>query len=161
MPVSVRYGDTLLATMSVGETITLNTEGKVLEQNLSVSVPQDETGETGLVVQTNWDNEDPKSPSYIQNKPNLYDFTKVDKIRKEDLNSELVSLLLALSQIALRKKFYFIGSQAQYDTAWANNEIPVGTLVIITEKDFDNSDEDAARAVLGDAILGLMQLGRN
>lgn len=158
MAVSVNYGNKLLATVSGGETITLDTEGKVLEQNISVSVP---VAEEGLGVQANWENDDPNSPSYINNKPNLYNFTEVDKIRKEDLDNELVTLLLTLSQMALRKKFYFIGSQTQYEAAWEKGDILVGTLVIITEKDFDNSDEDAARAILGEAILGLMQLGRN
>ena len=160
MAVLVKYGDKPLATISGGETMTLNTENMVLEKNLSVSVPL-EAGETELVVQTNWKNEDPNSPSYLQNKPGLYDFTQIDKIRKEDLDNELVTLLLTLSRLSLKKKFYFIGSQKQYNEAWENGDIAVGTLVIITETDFDNSDEDSARAILGEAILGLMQLGRN
>ena len=97
----------------------------------------------------------PNSPSYLQNKPNLYDFTEVDKIRKEDLDNELVTLLLALSQLALKKKFYFIGSPAQYEAAWQKGDIPVGTLVVITEQDFDNSEEEAAKEILKDIIPDL------
>ena len=159
MAISVKYGDKLLATISGGETMTLHTEDTVLEQNLSVSVPL-ETGESGLSVQANWKNEDKNSPSYIQNKPGLYDFTEVDKIRKEDLDDELINLLLALSRMVLKKKFYFIGSQAQYNAAWSSGDIAVGALVIITDTDFDMGDEATARAILGEAILGLMQLGR-
>ena len=51
----------------------------------------------------------------------------------------------------------FIGTYAEYETANANGDIPVNTLVIIT--DDQSSTGGSTTAVLGQAILGQMILG--
>jgi hypothetical protein len=52
----------------------------------------------------------------------------------------------------------FIGTQAEYDSAYANNNIAVGALVIILDGSESSSD---TISLLGTAILGKMILGTN
>lgn len=64
----------------------------------------------------------------------------------------------------LAQNMLFIGTKQEYETAWTNNEIAVGALVIIT----DDTDEEiitppvsgATTAKLGSAVLGQMVLGQ-
>ena len=57
----------------------------------------------------------------------------------------------------------FVGTRAQYNTEYAAGNIPVGTIVIITDEDDDvNGDAENAEAsssMLGTGILGYMVLG--
>lgn len=52
----------------------------------------------------------------------------------------------------------FIGTQAQYEVAYANGKIPVNTLVIITETEIPNSGENSS-SQLGAGALGYLILG--
>ena len=52
----------------------------------------------------------------------------------------------------------FIGTQAEYDSAYANNNIAVGALVIILDGSESSSD---TISLLGTAILGKMILGQS
>lgn len=51
----------------------------------------------------------------------------------------------------------FIGTQAEYDSAYANNNIAVGALVIILDGTESSTD---TISLLGTAILGKMVLGK-
>ena len=57
----------------------------------------------------------------------------------------------------------FVGTRAQYNTEYAAGNIPVGTIVIITDEDDDvNGDAENAEAsssMLGAGVLGYMVLG--
>ena len=61
-------------------------------------------------------------------------------------------------ELELTKNRVFIGTQEEYDTAYAANKIPVGALVIILG---DGENEEDTIALLGTAILGKMVLGTN
>lgn len=52
----------------------------------------------------------------------------------------------------------FIGTQEEYDIAYAEGKIAVGALVIILDENETNSD--ATTAMLGKAIIGTLLLGR-
>lgn len=60
----------------------------------------------------------------------------------------------------------FIGTYAEYQTAYANGQIPINTFVILTDDGSSgggsgsgDSDGDATTAKLGYAVLGKMVLG--
>lgn len=50
----------------------------------------------------------------------------------------------------------FIGTSAEYQIACANNQIPINTLVIITD---DETFAGSASSKLGEGVLGYMILG--
>lgn len=52
----------------------------------------------------------------------------------------------------------FIGTQEEYDIAYAEGKVAVGALVVILDENETNSD--AATAMLGKAIIGTLLLGR-
>jgi predicted fused transcriptional regulator/phosphomethylpyrimidine kinase len=52
----------------------------------------------------------------------------------------------------------FIGTQEEYDIAYAEGKIGMGALVIILDENEANSD--ATTAMLGKAIIGTLLLGR-
>lgn len=60
-----------------------------------------------------------------------------------------------ISDIAAR---VFIGTQEEYDIAYAEGKVAVGALVIILNENETNSD--ATTAMLGKAIIGTLLLGR-
>ena len=60
-----------------------------------------------------------------------------------------------LSEISAR---VFIGTQEEYDIAYAEGKVAVGALVIILDENETNSD--ATTAMLGKAIIGTLLLGR-
>lgn len=59
----------------------------------------------------------------------------------------------------------FVGTKSEYDTAYANNRIALGALVVILDEELggntggDNA-ESRATAKLGVAVLGQMKLGQ-
>lgn len=53
----------------------------------------------------------------------------------------------------------FVGSQEQYDKAYAAGKIALGAIVIITDDDV-NADSAGTTAVLGKAVLGQLVLGK-
>ena len=56
----------------------------------------------------------------------------------------------------------FVGTRAEYNTAYAESKIPVGTIVVITdEADDDDETENAgaSSSMLGTGVLGYMILG--
>lgn len=54
----------------------------------------------------------------------------------------------------------FIGTTEEYQTAYDNGEIAIGTLVFLTDDDSGGgSSSDSTTAVLGKAVLGQMILG--
>ena len=58
----------------------------------------------------------------------------------------------------------FVGTREQYDSEYAAGNIPVGTIVIITDEE-DDTDDDATEnagvssSILGTGVLGYMILG--
>lgn len=50
----------------------------------------------------------------------------------------------------------FIGTSAEYQVACANNQIPINTLVIITD---DETSAGSTSSKLGEGVLGHMILG--
>lgn len=65
-------------------------------------------------------------------------------------------------EISLLKSKIFIGTYAQYETANANNEIPINALVIITDDESSSGGDastDSTTSMLGYAVLGQMVLG--
>ena len=57
------------------------------------------------------------------------------------------------------KNKIFIGTQEEYDTAYANGKINVGALVIILDENEINSE--ATTSILGKAIIGALLLGKS
>ena len=53
----------------------------------------------------------------------------------------------------------FVGTMAEYQTANAAGNIPVGCIVYITDSSVDTESSDATSAILGVAVLGSMILG--
>ena len=64
----------------------------------------------------------------------------------------------------------FVGTRAEYDTAYAENKIPVGTIVYITDEDDEDDDVnepgndeptegDITSSILGTGVLGYLVLG--
>ena len=60
-----------------------------------------------------------------------------------------------LNDIASR---VFIGTQEEYDIAYAEGKVAVGALVVILDENETNSD--ATTAMLGKAIIGTLLLGK-
>lgn len=52
----------------------------------------------------------------------------------------------------------FIGTYSEYQTAYANNKIAIGAIVIITD-DENNSSSISTSSLLGTGVLGYMILG--
>ena len=65
----------------------------------------------------------------------------------------------AIEDLYANKSGLFIGTAEEYNTAYAKGEIPIGTIVVITEGSVD-SGTDSTSSVLGVAILGQMILGK-
>ena len=54
----------------------------------------------------------------------------------------------------------FVGTKAEYTTAYNAGNIPVGTIVVITdESDDDTENAGASSSILGTGVLGYMVLG--
>ena len=53
----------------------------------------------------------------------------------------------------------FVGTMAEYQTANAAGNIPVGCIVYITDDSVDTESSDATSAILGVAVLDSMILG--
>ena len=55
---------------------------------------------------------------------------------------------------------YFVGTKAEYEKAWAEGQIAINALVIITDDvSSDNMDSAATSSILGQGVLGQMILG--
>lgn len=84
---------------------------------------------------------------------------------KKFLDHEGISLYDALIKQFIANYFdgrVFIGTTEEYQTAYDNGEVAIGTLVFLTddENGGDNPESDSTTAVLGKAILGQMILGK-
>lgn len=57
----------------------------------------------------------------------------------------------------------FVGTKAEYDVAYAANKIPIGTIVVITDEEDDDTGETenagATSPILGQGTLGYLILG--
>lgn len=105
---------------------------------------------------------------------NVYDLVLDDKAdinhNHDDKYDSLGSAEIAL---ATSKKYtddkvasmIFIGTYAEYETANANNEIPINTFVIITDDETSGGDSSgdssstSTSSLLGTGVLGYMILG--
>lgn len=152
MAISIKYGDSLLTSMGAGQSKTLKTEGKLMEKDIQVIA---DAAEGGIVTQADW--EATSGASQILNKPTFGDHAFQEKIEKGDLSEELRGLLSYLYDKTTQLKEVFVGSRSQYNTARTNGEVPIGTIVVITDFDVDQKTS----AVLGQAILGWLILGQN
>jgi hypothetical protein len=68
------------------------------------------------------------------------------------LDAELAAILASLAKMVP----IFIGTTAEYNAAEDKGEIPIGSIVIITD---DEEAGSSTSAVLGTAVLGQMILG--
>lgn len=49
-------------------------------------------------------------------------------------NEVLAAVINAIDQTKMDKNIIFVGTKAEYDTAYLNAEIPIGTIVILTDE---------------------------
>ena len=56
---------------------------------------------------------------------------------------------------------FFVGTYSEYQTAYSENKIAVGALVVIIDDENVPEDSGATSAQLGKAVLGYMILGQN
>ena len=81
----------------------------------------------------------------------LLELQKYDELIKDYINSKLQENSENTAKV-------FIGTMAEYQTADAAGNIPVGCIVYITDSSVDTESSDATSAVLGVAVLGSMIL---
>ena len=115
---------------------------------------------------TNWKNNDPSTPLSAANMNKIEDAIEglIDEI---DISREKEEAL-ANSLAHLRENIdtnanvvqTFIGTAAQYQTAYDEGKIEVGCLVfILDDEDVVEEETTSTSAKLGEAILGYMILG--
>lgn len=77
---------------------------------------------------------------------------------KQDLIADLDEIRegAALGASALQDDMVFVGTQSEYDEAYAQGKITMGSLVIILD---ENELENTITSLLGSAIIGQMKLG--
>lgn len=86
--------------------------------------------------------------------------TSDNPVANSVINTEFDAITDAMNTLTRR---IFIGTHAEYETANANNEIPIGALVILTDdgtsSDGGNDQTSPTTSMLGYAVLGQMVLG--
>ena len=156
MKASISYGLEPLLDVSEGQTATLKTKDTIMKENVAITVP---IVSEGLGAQADWLNVNPDSPSYILNKPTLGELASKNEISQNDLDKNLQNMLLTMLE-KVSKEIFFIGTKKQYNEAYRQGKVAVGTIVIILDNEIEWEEEDNTTAELGKAILGLMVLGR-
>lgn len=77
---------------------------------------------------------------------------------KQDIIEDLETLRegAALGATSIQDELVFVGTQEEYDAAYAEGKIKIGSLVIILEQE---EIDNLLGAILGSAIIGRMKLG--
>lgn len=62
----------------------------------------------------------------------LYDLLSLQDYPNNDV---LMAVISAIDDTKLDKNKIFVGTKAEYNTAYVNGEVPVGTIVVLTDVD--------------------------
>lgn len=62
----------------------------------------------------------------------LYDLLSLQDYPNNDV---LMAVISAIDETKLDKQMVFVGTKAEYNTAYANGKVPVGAIVVITDED--------------------------
>ena len=88
----------------------------------------------------------------------------INAATKEPVTDGTIELKLAKENVTLQENIdkvdnkLFIGTQEEYDAAYAEGKVAVGALVIILDEDIN--EDTATVSVLGQGVLGTLVLGK-